>query len=399
MPVTTRSVRILMYSHDSYGLGHLRRTLALAEVFVERNPGTNVLILTGSTVSGAFKMPGGVDTVKLPSAVKVDDGLYAPGRMSIGFEALRELRSDLILSAARSFRPDAFVVDKAPLGMKREVLPTLEYLHDSQAATLTVLGLRDVLDAPDRIRHHWSSSGIDEAIEAFYDLVLVYGPQEVYDPLPEYGLSGAVIEKSRYVGYVGRRPIPDISSGPPFRPGYVLVTAGGGGDGFRLIEAYLEGLRSRPSLDSVIVTGPLMDSADRRKLENLSRGLPVRVLEFRTDMERLISAAGAVVSMGGYNTTVELLAAGKPAVIVPRVEPRLEQLIRAERLSALGLVETIHPDDLTPDVLLDKVGRLLEQDSASRVALDLDFSGADKTVELVLAGVNEKRRIPLGSRG
>src|SRR5215203_6044386 len=104
-------MRVLMYSHDSYGLGHLRRTLALAEAFVERDPDTNVLILTGSTVSGAFSMSRGVEIVKLPSAIKVANGLYKPDRMSVSFELLRDLRSDLILSAARSFHPDAFIVD------------------------------------------------------------------------------------------------------------------------------------------------------------------------------------------------------------------------------------------------------------------------------------------------
>src|SRR3712207_2642458 len=108
-----------MYSHDSYGLGHLRRTLALAEAFVEHEPGLGVLILTGSTVSGAFRMPQGIDIVKLPSAVKVSNGVYKPDRLPITFERLRKLRSGLILNAAESFSPDAFIVDKAPLGMKR----------------------------------------------------------------------------------------------------------------------------------------------------------------------------------------------------------------------------------------------------------------------------------------
>src|SRR3712207_5264218 len=121
-----------MYSHDSYGLGHLRRTLALAKAFVEHNPGLSVLILTGSTVSGAFRMPQGIDIVKLPSAVKVSNGVYKPGRLPITFERLINLRSRLILSAAESFSPDALIVDKAPLGMKREVSRTLEYFRSEE---------------------------------------------------------------------------------------------------------------------------------------------------------------------------------------------------------------------------------------------------------------------------
>src|SRR5918999_1841630 len=296
-----------MYSHDSFGLGHLRRTLALAEAFVEHDPGASVLILTGSTVSGTFRMSRGIDIVKLPSAVKVANGVYEPSRMQIGFETLRNLRSSLILSTVEAFTPDAFVVDKAPLGMKREVIPALKLLRSEWPSTLTVLGLRDVMDDPARIRRDWREGRIAPAIENFYDTIQEYGPREIYDPLPEYGLSDATLPRCHYVGYVGRASTPEETSAPVF--------------------------------ESLVVTGPMMDDESKRKIERLARGLRVRVMEFRADMERLIRRAGAVVSMGGYNSTIELLVARKPALIVPRVEPRLEQLIRAEHLADLGLVD------------------------------------------------------------
>jgi predicted glycosyltransferase len=389
--------RILMYSHDSYGLGHLRRTLALAKAFVEHDPSVGVLILTGSTVSGAFRMPQGIDIVKLPSAVKVSNGVYKPGRLPVTFERLRKLRSGLMLNAAESFNPDAFIVDKAPLGMKREVSRTLEYLHTERPSTLTVLGLRDVLDDPDRVRRHWRDNHIAEAINRYYDLILVYGPREVYDPLPEYGLPTAILRRSHYVGYIGGVPTLEDTSDAPFAPGYVLVTAGGGGDGFHLIRNYLESLREPvPSFESIVVTGPLMDEQSKRTLERLSWGLRARVLEFRADMECLIERAGAVVAMGGYNTTTELLAARKPALIVPRVEPRTEQLIRTKRLANLGLVEMIHPRDLTPHLMRSRVEDLLCRDPSTAPNVEVDLSGAARAVKLVSARVAAKRALAVG---
>ncbi|MGH3147843.1 MAG: glycosyltransferase family protein [Rubrobacter sp.] len=386
-------MKVLMYSHDSYGLGHLRRTLALAEAFVRRRSGLSVLILTGSTVSGTFRMSPGIDIIKLPSAVKVASGEYAPSRMSVSFERLKDLRSGLILSSVESFDPDAFVVDKAPLGMKREVTPTLEFLREERSSTLTVLGLRDVMDDPARIRRNWREGRISQAIERFYDTILVYGPREVYDPLPEYGLSKATLGRCRYVGYVGREHSIEDTSDLLFPPGYVLVTAGGGGDGFHLIKNYLESLRGpKPSFDSLVVTGPMMDDESKRRVERLARGLRVRVIEFRADMENLIDRSGAVVAMGGYNSTIELLAARKPALIVPRVEPRVEQLIRAEQLSRLGLVEMIHPDDLGPETMRGKVEKLLARDPTSTPAVEVDLSGASRAVEFVTAGVADKQR-------
>ena len=390
--------RILMYSHDSYGLGHLRRTLALAEAFVDAETGTSVLILTGSTVSGTFRMSSGIDLVKLPSAVKVASGAYEPSRMAVDFESLKNLRSSLILSAVKSFDPDAFVVDKAPLGMKREVHPALEYLHAERPSTLTVLGLRDVMDDPARIRRNWREGRISPAIENLYDTILVYGPREIYDPLPEYGLSDATLRRCHYVGYVGRASTPEETSDLEFEPGYVLVTAGGGGDGFHLLKNYLESLRwPVPAFESLVVTGPMMNDALKRKIERLARGgLRVRVMEFRADMERLIRSARAVVSMGGYNTTVELLVARKPALIVPRVEPRVEQLIRAEQLADLGLVDMIHPHDLTPRLVRSKVEELLERDPASVHRVEVDLSGASRAVDLITAGIARKRAVAPG---
>ena len=399
------SVKVLMYSHDSFGLGHLRRTLALAEAFVAREPTANVLILTGSTVSGAYRMTHGIDLLKLPSAVKVGNGNYEPSRMSFSFDELRELRSSLILSSARAFDPDVLLVDKAPLGMKGEVEPTLDFLAAERSQTLTVLGLRDVMDDPQQVRESWERKKIPESIENLYDMVLVYGPREIYDPLPLYGLSESTIDRTHYVGYVGKRQgLQDVDD-LPFDPGYVLVTAGGGGDGFELVRNYLQGLRiAEPGFDSLIVTGPLMAEEEKREVEKLARDLRrARVLEFRADMETLVQGSGAVVAMGGYNTTTELLASHKPTLIVPRVEPRVEQLIRAERLAGLGLIDMIHPDDLSPALIRLRVEDLLDERNANerngngakgrRSEVNVDFSGASRAVELMRSGMRIKRRL------
>ncbi len=387
-------MKILMYSHDSYGLGHLRRTLALAESFARREPGTSVLILTGSMVSGAYRMSRNIDLIKLPSAVKVDHGVYEPSRMAVSFEALKRLRSRIIKSAAETFEPDVFLVDKAPLGMKSEVVATLEYLRREQPGALTVLGLRDVMDDPERVRRSWLTKGINKAIERLYDLILVYGPREVYDPIPLYGLSPEALARTHYVGYVGKEISSGEASGLPLPPGYALVTPGGGGDGFEVVRNYLEGLRlSEPDFDSLVVTGPLMEDEDRRSLERLAEGLRVELVDFRPDMEAIIAGARAVVAMGGYNTTTELLASRKPAIIVPRVEPRVEQLIRAEQLSRMGLVDMIHPNYLTPEVIRTKVEGAMRRGSHAGIYVDL--SGAEHAVDLVYAALtNEPRPEP-----
>jgi predicted glycosyltransferase len=348
--------RFMFYSHDSFGLGHLRRTLALASAVTELDPAANSLILTGSTVASSYRLPPRVDTVKLPAVTKKGAD-YRPLRLAGDFGAVHAVRSEVARAAAHAFRPDVAVVDKSPLGLRAELRPTLRLLRHEGGCRL-VLGLRDVDDSPDKVRGEWMGNGLRAQIQRYYDQILVYGPDDVAeDALSCLGWNdiGPPIE---HVGYVAP-PIPDRA--PPGLPGeYLLVTVGGGGDGFRILTTFLEAIRRAPlPCPAVIVTGPLMDDAEARTVDDLSVGLPVQVEEFRPDMEAVIGAARAVVAMAGYNTVAELMEARKPCLLVPRVEPREEQLVRARGLAAAGLASMVHPGSLDPSILRAALDGLL----------------------------------------
>jgi predicted glycosyltransferase len=188
-----------------------------------------------------------------------------------------------------------------------------------------------------------------------------------------------------HVGYVGT-PIPE--SGPADLQGdYVLATVGGGFDGFRLLATLAEALRLRPlPCRTVMVTGPLMSHAARRRLAALTAGLDVELFRLRTDMEHVIAGARAVVSMAGYNTVSELMRARKPALLVPRTRPSEEQLIRASSLAAAGLQEMLHPDALTPAALREALDRLLRRTAPHN--LPGCYSGTEHAAE-ILAGLAE----------
>jgi len=148
----------------------------------------------------------------------------------------------------------------------------------------------------------------------------------------------------------------------------VVVTTGGGEDGYDLIHNYLSGLQyldseNRPT--SLIITGPELDASKQVEIHTLaSQHERVQIMEFTDDMMAYLDAADVVVSMGGYNTICEILSLRKRAIIVPRVKPVSEQCIRAERMAARGLFRTIHPDRITPEILMKEVSDEL---SAHRV--------------------------------
>jgi predicted glycosyltransferase len=358
-----------MYTHDTYGLGHLRRSLAIAGHLSCAIPGLTTLLVTGSPVAHHFALPARADYVKLPSVVKTGDEQYHARDLDLSPERIIGLRAAIIAGTAAQFAPDVVLVDHAPLGMKEELLPALCHLRRAAPHTHIVLGLRDVLDEPRKVRERWAARGVYAAIAEFYDRVLVYGQADMFDPVQAYAFPPLLAARTHFCGYLRRedpvRAASDLRAelGLGDAP-YVLVTTGGGGDGAALDEAFLAALRHLDrgqALHAIVITGPLMAPEERARLEERARGLPVRVLAFHPDVPGLIRASSLVVAMGGYNTLCEIVAARRPAVIVPRARPRLEQHIRAQAFAARGLVEMVPADEVTPARLATTIERALLQ--------------------------------------
>jgi predicted glycosyltransferase len=338
--------RILMYSHDTFGLGHLRRCRTIAHSLVEDFRGLQVLIISGAQIAGAFDYRARVDFVKIPSVIKLRNGEYTSLEQHIDLHETMKMRQSIIRSTAETFQPDIFIVDKEPMGLKNEVEDTLAYLKTR--GTTLVLGLRDVLDAPHLLDAEWSRRDTMRKIGLFYDKIWVYGPPEFYDPLTGLDVPPAVRAKMNFVGFLQRslshEQVPDHKP----KGDYLLVTTGGGGDGSDLVHNVIDAYREDPTLThkALVMLGPYMPAKQRQKLLTKGAKVPyIEIREFDNRMEELIAGATAVVSMGGYNTYCEILSFDKPALIVPRTVPREEQWIRAKRASDLGLIEMVLPEE------------------------------------------------------
>ncbi len=347
--------RVALYSHDAQGLGHVRRNLAIAGALAAGGR-RDVLLITGAKEAGAFATPPGVELLTLPAVRKSADGVYEARSFALSLDALVRLRSETIRAALGAFAPDVFIVDKLPLGIESELLPALDLLTKWHS-TRFVLGLREVLDDPATVRREWEQIGAEKAMRERYDAVWVYGDQRVYDPIAEYDLDEEIADKIRFTGYLGCDPGGMVDGRARERalnlpPGDVaLCVVGGGQDGFELAEAFARA-PLREGLTGVILTGPFMPTPARRELERLAAERPdLLVLSFLDDPGSLMAHAHSVVAMGGYNTVCELLHLGRRTLVVPRVTPRTEQLIRARSLAAHGLVDLLHPAELSPAAL------------------------------------------------
>jgi predicted glycosyltransferase len=362
--------RILMYSHDTFGLGHLRRCRTIAHALVEDYRGLEILIISGATIAGAFDYRARVDFVKIPSVIKLRNGEYESMERHRGLDETLKMREAIIRHTAETFQPDIFIVDKEPMGMKGEVESTLTYLKTR--GTTLVLGLRDVMDAPHLLDAEWKRKNVMPKIAQYYDHIWVYGPPDFYDPLVGLETPEAVRNKMNFVGFLQRNVPREETVARRPEGDYVLVTTGGGGDGADLVRDVLNAYKEDRSLDhrALVVLGPYMPARKRFKLTRKASTLPfVEVIEFDNRMEELVAGAKAVVAMGGYNTYCEILSFDKPALIVPRVQPREEQLIRATRATELGLVDMLRPEEAAdPMRMADALRRLLVRQPPSVTA-------------------------------
>ncbi|HRP96659.1 MAG TPA: hypothetical protein PL143_10440 [Rhodocyclaceae bacterium] len=354
------AVRIALYSHDTMGLGHVRRNLLIAQALVGSALEASILVIAGIHEAGAFRMPRCVDCLTLPAYHKDRNGDYLPRTLRVELAALVSLRSQVIGAALQHFTPDLFIVDNVPRGALQELAPVLEHLRacgDSRC----VLGLRDVLDEPDRLRQQWRLLDNENAIRDYYDAVWVYGDPMLYDAATEYAFSPDIAAKTTFTGYLDPTVrlraagtgagLPDALPEELRRNGFTLCVIGGGQDGMAVTQAFARA-RLPPGEYGVIVTGPFLPLPYKRQLRDLIADQPrFRLVEFLPDPLRLMACATRVIAMGGYNTVLEILCLGKRALIVPRNRPRLEQTIRAQRLQALGLLDCIGFDELSPAAL------------------------------------------------
>ncbi|MDQ3462215.1 MAG: glycosyltransferase [Actinomycetota bacterium] len=347
-PFDGRHRRIALYSHDSQGLGHVRRNLAIASALAEADSAVQILLLTGAPGAASLPAPPGADFLTLPAIGKGRDGTYRARSLASSFDAIIELRSRVLHAALSAFDPDLLIVDKVPRGAGGELEPALASLRTT-GRTRCVLGLRDVLDDAAVARRQWREDRATEAVAHFYDQVWVYGDPRVLDPVAEYDLPPIVAARTTYTGYLGHgRPLAaTTATAAPPRP-FVLCLVGGGQDGSTLAQNFLAA-RLPEGRSGLVVTGPYMAADDRLALQRVAARRPDMTVEgFVDGVEHLIDRAESVVSMGGYNSVCELLASGARTLLVPRARPRTEQLVRAECLARHGLVEVLHPDVLSP---------------------------------------------------
>ena len=376
--IENRGLRVALYSPGMVGLGHMRRSLLLAQTIVAANAHAAVLFIGEARQAGNLAIPDGVDCLTLPALQKGINGHIEPRYLDISLRQLVDLRAHTIASSLKAFAPDVLIVDHLPRGACAELDLALPQLK--KRGVRLVLGLRDIIEAAETVEREWKAAGSERAITAHYDAVWIYGDRAVCDQAREYGYPDAVAEKIRYVGYLDQRArLEDLST--EHREQFqalqlpagklILCTVGGGGDGVKLAESFAAATLPEDA-HGLILTGPFMPKASQERVRVAAAANPkMRVIEFLAEPTLLMDRADAVISMGGYNSAAEAVSFGKPVLLVPRSQPRQEQSIRAERFQKLGLVDMLAVEDLSPETLSRWLREHRAPTAAARRSIDM----------------------------
>jgi len=401
MRTNSSAHRILIYTHDSFGVGHVRRSMHIVQAVAEQSPQSSILLVTGSPSVELFKdIPQNADYVKLPTIAKSGAKANQPPTLGVGIVELSLLRRTMIQQIVDTFAPDVFLVDNFPLGSRQELVATLHQARRSH--TRTLLGLRDIVDPPEKVRHDWTRHGITSAIDRDYDRILIYGVPEILDAADGYGLPSSVAAKIHYCGYVTadgpvERTRAEIRAELGVTGRLILATVGGGADGFPILRAFLQALPQFPDDTAMVITGEFMTPSDRAELHLLAADRSSIVIRgYESDLRSYMAAADVVVAMGGYNTIAEILALGARAIIVPRnwrsgensyhslTDMNEEQLIRARALHNMGLLDMVHPDSLCSDLLADRITCAFEAPDTSPTKT-VDVGGLNRVANHILS--------------
>lgn len=405
----SREPRLLIYSQDGFGLGHQRRTSLLADEFLRVCPGASALTVSDSPLGKFFSSAAGHDYCKLPSVRKVGPGDWRPVSLSSSFADVLDLRRAILQTTVRAFRPDVLLVDHMPHGAMGELVPTLDELRDEE--TVVVLGLRDILDAPHVVRERWRLEGAFEALERYYDRVLVYGSPDVFDVALEYDWPDAARPKIQYCGYVCAAPPHEVSDSVRSRhlkasrkAPLVVAMAGGGADAYPLFDALLSAvpvIHEAGPCHIVMITGPFLPAERVRELAARAEDLPVDVLVSVSDPVSYAASADLVVAMAGYNTTAEILSVGTPALLVPRSGPSAEQQMRARLFAERGWVDWLRPQDVSAQTLGQAVTEALHKPWATTPVRPPDLAGRTVAAGQLIESLAETRpphAIPVANR-
>lgn len=392
-----RGMRLFLFAHNSFAMGHVVRTCALARSLRMRDPACDIVIISGARFNFGHLIDPTIEVIKLPSyETSIVDGRYSmrAARLNMPVEQLARARQAVIHEVLQKLSPDVILVDQQPGGLMGELLEPLSAVLKRSDPPRLVLGTKSVIGTRDEAKEYLSQAPSWKALTELYDDILVYGDEQVADWLELTGVDKTQLPPVRHVGYVNPREcLPtferqtareelDVSDDQ-----YVIVASVGGGKdgGETLLKALLAMqtlIEAGVPVRGYVVTGPYLPAADRSRLEELASNLKdIQIAGYAEHLWMLTCSADFVIARGGYNTLVEIMLANVPAAILPRTIPETEQEVHSRILERIGICrvveETSSPQEIVDAVLESRGGSLIRKH-------EVNLNGASMVAKILL---------------
>lgn len=382
---------VLFHVQYLLGIGHLQRSLRIADALA--SDGIAVTLVSGGTPVDLPRHPA-LRFVQLPPIRALDARFALVGQAGQPIDdTLRECRRAALLAVFAAARPDAVIIEGFPFARRAfrfELDPLIAAARVAQPRPRVVCSLRDIVggrNTPERHRE------IVARVQNDFDAVLVHGDPAVIPLDASFAAAPEIAERLIYTGYVAPAEKAPVGRYADDGTHEVVVSAGGGAAGKALLDAALAARRSGclAEMRWLLLTGTHLPEADFAMLRDAAP-TGVAVERFHPGLVHLLRTCRVSVSQAGYNTVLDILAAGARAVLVPfAAERETEQLLRAERLTELGAVEMVRENELTPESLAAAIERAVAREPAT-IAVACD--GAVRSARALAAMMSDAAALP-----
>jgi predicted glycosyltransferase len=362
------SLRILMYSNNSRGLGNTARTLHIAASLSKALEDCSILVLTDLPTVGRFRLAERVDYVHLP-VLDADRQVRSQSGLNIELDGKLRMRRKIAQSAIKTFRPDVVMLDESLFHHPQEMQKITACIAEELPQAKVVWEFSDIWGAPEWVAQHWAKNGIGEVLERFGDEIFIFGARHLFDVAANYRLSQRIASKLIYTGYLARHAAPSHRVSKNFArlhrilPLVMLCPGDGAGD-FAMIDVYLRFLEKKAvppcGIQSFIFASPAIRSYEKHALALRVRKLPnVEFHRFGKNTLQYAKFADLVIGDGEYNLTSELLSHKKMALMVPHAQEQPDNFARAHLFQKHGLLKVVQTEDYHPLALREMITEAL----------------------------------------
>ncbi|WP_300632341.1 glycosyltransferase [Mastigocoleus sp. MO_188.B34] len=384
--------KIMFYCQNLMGMGHLVRSAEIIRSLVTQ---FEVCLIDGGPVVQNFEIPCSVKTIRIP-ALRVRNRNLEVVDNNLNLEEVKEIRKHRLLQIFDEFQPDCLITEGYPFSKGKlafELIPLLEKVKSSRGRTKAVCCVRDIVLSKN---YYQDKAKLEikkrDLINRYYDLLLVHSDPKIHKLEENFSLTGEINCNINYTGYVAQSPPKNLPptaediAGLSRKEPMILVSIGGGRFGHELIEKILDAsiiLEKFLPHKIQIFTGPFMPEEKFLELQKLATNK--NNINFRRYTAHLLSymrKAALSISLGGYNTTMNVLRTGVNAMIYPSNDGS-EQRTRSEKLERLGILDVLRPEDLPSERLAQKIITSLHKKRDIEISNYVELQGAQNTTRFI----------------